>query len=119
MNLIEITSQIHLLETFKLTKNESNILIIPYTFINNLGLDLLKTLIMQYNVNHIPCVINCENTLAYTIYAIEIKFPYILFYHKNKIILNNMKVLAQQENVTIFTNNKNMFEYFRKNHYNK
>lgn len=119
MNFIEITSQIHLLESFKLPKNESNLLIIPYNFIHNLGLELLHAFIMQHNINQIPYVINCENTLSYTIFAIEIKFPYILFCHNDKDILNNMKTLAQQQNVTIFTNNENMFEYFKKNHYNK
>lgn len=119
MNFIQITSQTHLLESFKLPKDESNILIIPYNLIHNLGLDLLKTFIMEYNVNQIPYVINCESTISYVIYGIETNFPYIIFSHKNKTILQNMQSLAQLNSVTIFANTENMFEYFRKNHYNK
>ncbi|MFL1780720.1 hypothetical protein ABSA28_00414 [Candidatus Hepatincolaceae symbiont of Richtersius coronifer] len=91
----------------------TEIILIDYYLIHNLGIILLKNTIAYHNNFNHKIVLDCKNSLSYTIFALENEFKYIILSKVPKEVFASLKELAISKESQLFADQENVFEYFR------
>jgi hypothetical protein len=78
----------------------------------NIGIVLLKAIIEKYQYPLDYIIIDCKNSIAYCIFALENNFKYILLNCNNSEVEVNINTLAMQNKGYIFNTEEKIIEYF-------
>ncbi len=112
--LVKIFDHEELINYFTEVNNYVNYkyLLINNATLVNIGVVLIKSIIEKYQYPLDYIIIDCKNSIAYCIFALENNFKYMLLDCNNSEVEANINNLAMQNKGYIFNNEEKIIEYF-------